>query len=47
MTRPAGEEGIPVIGVVYGYFSSRSAETVDFEKEGVVGENPPDGAGTS
>ena len=42
VTRPAEGGGMPVIGVDYGCFWNRAAESVDGERDEILGEEPPD-----
>ena len=41
-TRPAEQGGMPVIGVDYGCFWNRAAESVDGERDEILGEEPTD-----
>ena len=47
VARPAGEKGLPVIGVDYGYLWSRSAENTDEAQDEIAGADPPDGVRAS
>ena len=39
--RPAGEKGVTIIGVDYGYLWSRASEASDAPQDEVAGEDPP------
>ena len=43
MTRAAGEKGLPIVGVDYGYLWSRTAESAEEAQDEIAGEDPPDG----